>query len=345
MQPASTPLAVIGIGSNSVRLLVAAATTDTARTAHNGPHTTIQALERMETVTRLAGYDSAPDAGTFRLSSQAISDTLAAAKHFARRAREMGALLTAVLATEAVRAASNRAYLTDALERDLGLPVRVISGEEEATLGWLAISASLGPGPGPGPSPGDSDGAHTEGRHIAVVDIGGGSTDLSVGRAGAGQPLSTKSLKAGSRTLMQRFGLDRAVTPDQMRAVMSALLMEVTLEVVTMRPRPEVAVVIGGTAEVLEQVRHTHRAHPASDAHSDEPVTRTWLMQWMGRMSGADMKERVARGVPPDRADVIVAGAAILLSVLDAWGLRHFYTSRRNILDGFLIKISTNAYQ
>ena len=337
MQPASTPLAVIGIGSNSVRLLVATATTDTAHTAHNGPHTTIQALERMETVTRLAGYDSAPDAGIFRLSSQAISDTLAAARHFARRAREMGALLTAVLATEAVRAASNRAHLTDALERDLGLPVRVITGEEEATLGWLAISASL------------DYGAGTEDRHIAVVDIGGGSTDLSVGQAGAGQPLSTKSLKAGSRTLMQRFSLDRAVTPDQLRAAMSALLMEVTLEAVTMRPRPQVAVVIGGTADVLEQVRHTHththHAHPASDAHSDEPVTRTWLMQWMGRMSGADMKERVARGVPPDRADVKVAGAALLLSVLDAWGLRRFYTSKRNILDGFLIKMSSGAYQ
>jgi exopolyphosphatase/pppGpp-phosphohydrolase len=126
-----------------------------------------------------------------------------------------------------------------------------------------------------------------------------------------------------------------------MQAVMAALLMEVGLPALSMRPRPQVGVVIGGTAEVLDHLRA--RGNLETPPSESVPITRTWLAEWAGHLSGAELKERVALGVPPDRADVISAGAAILLAVLDTWGLRQCYVSHRNILDGFLIRMSRTS--
>jgi exopolyphosphatase/pppGpp-phosphohydrolase len=63
---------------------------------------------------------------------------------------------------------------------------------------------------------------------------------------------------------------------------------------------------------------------------------RTWLDNWLRSIAPSTLDGRIAAGVPHDRADVILAGGAILLAILDVWGLRRFYVSQRNILDGFI---------
>ncbi|HKP54113.1 MAG TPA: hypothetical protein VJ183_15860 [Chloroflexia bacterium] len=302
-------VALIGIGSNSVRLLIAE--------REDGR---ILAVERDEVVTRLAGYKIAPD-GRLMLTSDAIRDTIRAAVNFAGRAREHGAPLLSIIATEATRAASNSGELTQALERDLGVPVNIISGEEEATLGWLAVSTST------------SAQANTP---FGVIDIGGGSSDLSVGFLGQPEPESVLSLKTGGRTAMRRFGLDRPIERTKLMGTMAALQIELAREASALKPRPHLAVVIGGTASVL--ARLYQRISDGESYKGELLIDATWLDKQLKDMSLLSADERVAMGVPPDRADVIVAGAAILLTLLQAWGLSQFYASERNILDGYLQK-------
>src|SRR6476659_10222755 len=121
-------LAAIGIGSNSVRLLVAEVVVGHAR-----------AVERLETVTRLGSYEVG-EGGVALLREEAVRDTRAAASTLAQHARERGAKLVGVIATEAVRAAASRGELMGPLERELGMAVTVIGQVEEAGLGWHAIS-------------------------------------------------------------------------------------------------------------------------------------------------------------------------------------------------------------
>ncbi len=271
-------------------------------------------------MTRLAGYKIAPD-GRLMLTPDAMRDTVAAAASFAERAREHGSTLLSVVATEAVRSASNAEELTQALERDLGVPVNVISGEEEATLGWLALSSST---------------LAEANTPFGVIDIGGGSSDLSAGLLGQTSPQAVVSIETGGRTAMRRFGLDRPIERTKLMGIMAALQIEVAHKASALRPTPQVAVVIGGTASVLAAM---YRRISGDGSHEgDLIIDATWLDTQLKDMSLLDQAGRVARGVPPDRADIIVAGAAILLTLLQAWGLTRFYASERNILDGYLQK-------
>jgi len=296
-------VALIGIGSNSIRLLIADGS---------------EVLKRGEIVTRLAGYETAPT-GEKLLADSAISDTIAAASSFSHRARALGAPLIAVIATEAMRAASNREELTTPLERELGIPVKIISGDEEALLGWRAVASAYA----------------SAGSTIGVIDIGGGSTDISIGSPSSPRPEAVRSIKLGSRTVMQLFGLDTPIDTIRLASVITTLKQELAPQV-DLQPQPALAIVIGGTADVLTSISSYASGvlYPTQDALID----RNWLQEWLESISGLDLSERVADGVPKDRADIIVAGGAILLSLLDTWGLDEFYTSRRNILDGLLAR-------
>ncbi len=303
-------VAVIGIGSNSVRMLVV------ERDEHGGY---AAAPQRFEEVTRLAGYALA--GGDHRLQARAMDDTARVAASFVRQASERGAALVGVIATEAVRAASNRDELVARLEGDLGLPVRVISGEEEAQLGWRAVAST-------------ASNQHDPGTVLAVIDIGGGSTDLSVGYVGAGRPQSVASIPAGSRTVMRRFDLDRPVELSKLWGTLTALSIEIAPQATSLQPEPQAAIVIGGTASVLASVR---QAQEADSSTVDARIERDWLARWVSRMALLPKEGRAAHGVPADRADVIVAGGVVLLSLLEAWGIQQFSVSDRNILDGFLM--------
>ena len=296
--------AVIGIGSNSVRLLISEVSKGR-----------IRAVERGEDVTRLAGFNIT-SSGRPMLTADAMRDTVEAALTFAARVGERGASLRAIIATQAVRASANGEELTGALQRELGLPVEVISGDEEATLGWLAASSS---------TPADTNTA------LCVIDIGGGSSDLSAGLVGEARPVSVASLEAGGRTVMHRFSLNRAIDRTKLMGLVSALTVELGYKVTALRPRPQIAVVIGGTASVLAKL---HTAEKEGAPH----IEAGWLDAQLKELSLLDSAGRIAMGVPADRADIIVAGSAILLTILNIWGIAHFYTSESNILDGYLQK-------
>lgn len=252
------------------------------------------------------------------LDSRAMEATLEAVIRFAAEAREMDAPLKGVLATEAIRVAANSADLTAKVEQELGVPVTVITGEEEAALGWRAIT---------------QDYAALEGA-LGVIDIGGGSNTLSVGTAREWSSQMVLSLPLGARELTRRYGLHKPVEYSKSLGNLASLSIEIHAPVTAMHPRPQSCVVIGGTASVFAGVY----AHLEGERLPDStPLNRDWLASVFMRVAALPQERRAELGVPPDLSDIAPAGAAILLVLLDTWGLRQFSLSERNILDGYLL--------
>jgi exopolyphosphatase/guanosine-5'-triphosphate,3'-diphosphate pyrophosphatase len=297
-------VAAIGIGSNSTRLLIG---------LPGESHLSV--IERLETVTKLASYKN-DKKGAPLLTEESILNTYSAVTTFAQHAKERGARLLGVVATEAVRAVANRADLLGPVEDELELPVTIISGETEARLGWESVSAG-----------------YEGGARLGVIDIGGASTDLSVGTAGSTLPDDVVSLKLGARTATRRFKLQHPVNFAELASALDLLGVELGPKARGLDPQPRMAVVIGGTASVLASLRHgSLEGNSLTDAVTDRP----WLENWLLRMGGLKVRDRAATGIAPDYADIIVAGGAILLTILGAWQLGYFYVSERNILDTFL---------
>ena len=166
--------AVIGIGSNSVRSLLADV---------NGAD--YKRLWRDREGTRLfAGLDADGN-----LNRESMDKTVSAVRRMASELRRQGAEKLAIFATSAARDAANGQAFMAEVEREAGVPLRIISGEEEAELSFLGASAAV-----------DADRA-------GMIDIGGGSTEIAIGtRAGIECAFSCQM---GAVRLYRRLRIDR----------------------------------------------------------------------------------------------------------------------------------------
>ena len=299
----------VSIGSNSIRLLI----------ANTAPGEAPVPLVREEQVVRLASQVTRQG----RLSDDAISNVVSVVWRYQRAARRHGAELNRVVGTAAVRQAANRAALSARLEQVVGLPLEILSGEEEAAAGYRAVAATY---------------ARPE-RVLGTCDIGGASTELTITRGVLPAPDSALSLPIGGRTLMHRFGLHLAAPDTTWTATAQDLQGLVGDPARAVRPRPDFAVVLGGAGEVLVHMRlqSTSMRLARSGPVEGSTIPRAWLDSAADRLRRLDTAGRAAiPGIAPDHADIISAGAAILLTLLRAWDLGEITITERNILDGLI---------
>ena len=207
--------ACIDVGSNTTRLLVAESIPGGLRGLHN------------ERVFTLIGRSVADDG---RIPAEKIEETASAVAGQVERARKLGATAIRVVATAAIRRASNPAELADALERRAAIRMEVLTGEEEAQLAYRGAAHVLG-------------GTGT----LAVVDVGGGSTEIAFGDA-AGRIEHATSVPVGSSTLAERHFADDPPGPEQIESARS----EVVEAFRGFEPRAADRVVaVGGSASSL----------------------------------------------------------------------------------------------
>ncbi|MFR1941271.1 MAG: Ppx/GppA phosphatase family protein, partial [Actinomyces urogenitalis] len=182
-----TRVAAIDCGTNTIRLLVADLLPREAGTG-------LAQLVRDNEIVRLGqGVDR-----TGRLDEAALERTLAVVDSYAATCRAQGVERMRFVATSATRDASNRAVFVDGVRERLGIEPEVISGQEEARLSFSGSSLCLDRFVGTQP----------EGPHL-VVDLGGGSTELVLGRSG---PQAAFSMDTGSVRVTERYLAD-GVTP------------------------------------------------------------------------------------------------------------------------------------
>ncbi len=296
--------ATIDVGTNSVLLLV-------AERAADGSFRAVD--ERME-ITRLGrGVD-----GTKRLDPAAIEETVAAVRSFAAAARAAGAEELVVTATSAARDATNGALFFEAAKEASGVTVEVISGDTEAALAYESAHRDFG-------HAGDS---------LAVVDIGGGSTELVYGTGDT--VIFRRSFDVGAVRLTERWlhgdppGGEELL---QLRRDLAATLAEAP------RPPPGATLVgIAGTVTTLVAIHLGLDSYDGAQVHGRSLTAGEVrdLAQRLGAMRLAERKK--LPGLPPKRADVIVAGAEILAAVLEKMGFAAVVASDRGVRWGMLYR-------
>ena len=294
--------AVIGIGSNSVRsLLVDVAGTEFKR------------LRRDREGTRLfAGLDEAGN-----LNRESMEKTVAAVRQMVSDAVKLGAEKLAVFATSAARDAANGAEFMAKVERETGIPLRIISGEEEAELSFLGASAAI------------------KAERCGMIDIGGGSTEIAIGTAAGIE--SAFSCQMGAVRLFRRLRLERKEDMKPVEVAASEILDEKLREYPGLM-LPETWVGTGGTfttlaAMVLGQP-WTNRTNVQGIV-----ITSEQIREIGEKLAGMKVEERKQLpGLQPSRADIVVHGICILLGVMSRLGMDRITVSEWGNLDGYIRK-------
>ncbi|MCL2812290.1 MAG: hypothetical protein FWD25_10460 [Clostridia bacterium] len=289
-------VAVIGIGSNSVRLLVA----DCGRKDY-------QAVLRDRRGTRLfAGLIN----GALSLESMEASCT--AACDMALQAQTLGANQIYAFATSAARDATNSEVFCHMLRERAQLELHICTGEEEARFSYYGVAR-------PG--------------LCGMIDIGGGSTECTIGNDGV--PLAAVSLQMGAVRLFRAIDVNNADDlPGAINHAEGALAPG--LATVANLPRPTLWIGVGGTltnlAAMDKQLQTFDRSLVEGHTLNEE---RVWY--WAKTLADMPVEARLTLpGLQPQRADIMAHGIAILLACFGLFGFDSITVSDQGNLDGYL---------
>ena len=296
--------ATIDVGTNTVLLLVAE-----RRGATFAP-----VLERAD-ITRLGrGVDA-----TGRLDPAAVRDTVAVLADYARAARDLGAPVVACVATSAARDAANGAEFFAAARAAAGLVPEIIPGDEEARLVWASAWRDFG----------------RAGAPLAVLDVGGGSTELSAGDGPA--PRARASLQVGAVRLTERHVRGDPPPPAELEALWSAAREAVRpFTAMVARERRARLVGVAGTVTTLAAVLQELPAYDAARVHGST-LSLADVERLSATLAALTVRERAALpGMEPKRADVILAGAIVVAESMRATGFDALTVSDRGVRWGLL---------
>ena len=298
------PVAVVDCGTNTTRLLI----TDGQAPA---------AVRRSE-ITRLGrGVDA-----TGRLDPSALQRTLDCLSTYRQAIDAHNPTAVRVIATSAVRDAVNRSEFLQPAESILGASPEVLSGRQEAEAAFRGAVSEL-------------DGADSP---FLVVDIGGGSTELSYGRSHCTDALS---LDIGSVRLTEKYISHDPPRPEELSACLSVteLHLDDAVRAISSLAEPCRLVGVAGTITTVAAVElglatydrtKVHHFRLSKDAAED--VFRT--------LATETLADRVHNpGLHPGRADVIVAGVCILVQIMRYFDFDECLVSETDLLDGLALEL------
>jgi exopolyphosphatase/guanosine-5'-triphosphate,3'-diphosphate pyrophosphatase len=296
--------AVVDVGTNSVKFHV-------GERRPNGAWRMI--VDRAE-ITRLG--ERFEQSG--RLDPESIGRTLDAIRAMAEEARRNGAASIAAVGTAVLRRAENAAELVDAVQERFGVHIEIISGEEEARLAYRAATSAL-------------PRAHGS---LVVFDTGGGSSQFTFGH---GDHVDERfSVEVGAVRLTERFDLGGVVSDDALRAALDAIGGE--LAQLDGRSRPDAVVALGGAVTNLAAVKHG-LAEYDPDLVQGTVLDRAEIDRQIELYRTRTVEERrEIVGLQPKRADVILAGALVVRTVLEKLGSESLTVSDRGLRHGLLVE-------
>lgn len=296
--------AAVDIGTNSTLLLIADV---------DGRSVT-RVVDRA-VVTRLgAGVDA-----TRRLAPEAVARTLEVLREYAAELQARGVTAVRAVATSAVRDAANREDFLGPARALLGVEVEALSGEAEARAAFRGALLGL-------PFGGDDP--------VVTFDIGGGSTEVTVGRAGDAAPRSARSVDVGAVRLTERHLRADPPTVTELLALRAAA--DRALASLGPCPPHHALVGVAGTVTTLAAVHEAVVPYAHERIHGVR-LARPVVDLVADRLASLPLAARRAvPGLDPRRADVIVAGAVIVQAVMDWAGVASFVVSDGGVRVGLL---------
>jgi exopolyphosphatase / guanosine-5'-triphosphate,3'-diphosphate pyrophosphatase len=305
-------IAAIDAGSNAMRMIVG--NVDDAWR--------VQTLENVRLPVRL-GQDVF---ATGVLQEKTIQQAVDAFRHFQRVATNFGVVKTRAIATSAMREAENGDILLDRIARTSGIEVEVISGAEEARLIHQAVAGAM----------------KLKGKRAVLVDIGGGSVEVTISENE--NIISTESYNMGTVRLLQKLdgSKQRAFGMLSGRQPFSTLVREYA-EAARRRidhdlgsARVNLCVGTGGNVEDLGRLRQRYFKETDSTL-----ITLSELETLIEVLSSLSVKERIRKfKLRPDRADVILPAAIVLLIIGREAHVRHITIPGVGLKDGLLLEMA-----
>ena len=296
--------AVIDAGTNSIKFHIA------ERQADGGWHTIVDRAE----ITRLGeGLDA-----TGRIGSEPLERAVAAIAGMADEARTHHVRALVAVGTAGLRIASNATEVLETIRSRASVDVEVISGEDESRLAYQAAArwGNLGDGP------------------VVVFDTGGGSTQFTFGH---GAEVDERfSIDLGAVRITERFDLTHAVGPDVVAAARAAIAAD--LARIEGRQAPDALVGMGGAVTNIAAVMHALAVYDP-DVIQGSVLDRAELDRQIERYRSLDADgRRSIVGLQPKRAEVILAGACVVRTVMDLLGQDRLTVSDRGLRHGVLIE-------
>jgi exopolyphosphatase/guanosine-5'-triphosphate,3'-diphosphate pyrophosphatase len=302
-------VATIDIGTNSVLLLI----------AERRDGVLVPLLERA-TITRLGQNVDA----TRRLLPEAVERTLSCLASYAGELGAFGVDRLGAVGTSAMRDAAGGSEFIEAAGRLLGEPPRVISGDEEAELTFHGALSGL-----------------ELGGAVSVFDVGGGSTEIINGQAGANPSFTRgKSLDIGSVRLFERHVRNDPPRKDELERARD----DIRSALATVEP-PDASsgitlVGVAGTVTTLAAIELGLTDYDPARVHGAR-LGRASVSALAEKLAKLSLAERQAlAGLEPKRADVIVIGAAIVQEVLDWSGSSELVVSDRGVRWGLAERLA-----
>jgi len=296
--------AAIDVGTNSVKLHV----------GEKGPEGAWRTIADRAAVTRLGERL----AETGEIGRDAMERTVAAIAGMAAEAQRNGVSGIAAVGTMGLRTARNSDAFIAEVERRTGVRIEVISGEEEGRLAYLAVKTGLRLGDG----------------SLVVFDTGGGSTQLTFGH---GSVVDNRfSVNVGAVRYTEEFGLGGVVSTEQLRAAFDAIAKD--LARLDSSHSPDALVGMGGgvtniTAVMLGLARYDENVVQGARVDRAEVDRQIELY----RSRSVDERRRVV-GLQRERADVILAGACIIKTVMSKLGKDSLLVSDHGLRHGLLVE-------
>ena len=300
--------AAIDVGTNSVKFHI-------GERREDGTWRTV--ADRAE-ITRLG--DGLEKSG--EINREAMARTVSAIAAMADEARRNAVAGIAAVGTMGMRTARNSEQFIDAVRQRCGVRIEVIPGEEEGRLAYLAVKSGL----------------RLEEGSLAVFDTGGGSTQFTFGR---GTVVEERfSLNVGAVRYTERYGLAEAVSPGQLRAALDAISAD--LARLGTRHSPDVLVGMGGAVTNIAAVKNA-LANYDPDIVQGTVIERTEIERQIELYCSRSQEDRrKIVGLQPKRADVILAGACIVKTVMDKLSKDALSVSDRGLRHGLLIDRFSN---
>jgi exopolyphosphatase / guanosine-5'-triphosphate,3'-diphosphate pyrophosphatase len=295
--------AVISIGTNSTRVLL-------ADVAPEQPH-----VDLARSIGTRIG-EGLRETGA--LGEEPMRRTLEAVTAHVRAVRGHYLRLY-VIATSAMRRATNGAAFAELLHDTAGVPVHVLSGDEEAAASYRGAISAFGP---------------LHGEELGVVDVGGGSTEYAVGDGPA--PAQTVSCEIGAvrltETLPLLSGREGVVDLDTIEEARD--ICRKALGPLAQFPKAGHIALVGGSATTTARMIRGKKS-----AFTEFELSRNEMQRALVKLCGLSLKERKELdGMKPQRADILPAGIIVLETVLDLVGHDRATATTADLLLGYLLQ-------
>ena len=291
--------AAIAIGSNSTRMLAAEVMKGMLLNPARG---------REETRLFL-GLDEAGN-----ISPDKLEATAQAVARLYRDALGYGAETVDLFATSATRDAGNSADFAARIRELTGLELQIISGEEEARLAFMAVS---------------------EGKRRLVMDIGGGSTEWTIGEHNRVE--WAVSMQLGASRLLKMQPINCPQDAEKALALCREIMAPYARQLSALPPAPAM-IGLGGSCTTAAAITMGREAH--GELVEGKTVTRQQAIEQLQLLSGMTIEERMrVPGLPPARAMHYPLGLCILITALELCEFDKITISGKIKLDGYLLNI------